>query len=70
MIDGIQLLRLGFIGEYIGKICFKSNRRLRFIVETHMNDCGAHRMSDGCDTHHPCAGTAVFDAPIQYAEAA
>ncbi len=37
MIGGIQLLSLGVIGEYIGKIYHESKRRPRFIIDTYAN---------------------------------
>ena len=38
MIGGIQLLSLGVIGEYIGKVYGESKRRPRFIIERVIND--------------------------------
>ena len=38
MIGGIQLLSLGVIGEYIGKVYGESKRRPRFIIERVVND--------------------------------
>jgi len=38
MIGGIQLLSLGIIGEYIGKIYNETKRRPRFIIESIIND--------------------------------
>ncbi|MBN1776494.1 MAG: glycosyltransferase family 2 protein [Clostridiales bacterium] len=38
MIGGIQLLCLGVIGEYIGKIYSETKRRPRFIVERYLNE--------------------------------
>ena len=38
MIGGIQLLSLGVIGEYIGKIYSETKRRPRFIIERVLND--------------------------------
>lgn len=40
MIGGIQLLSLGIIGEYVGKIYNESKRRPRFIIERYLNDRG------------------------------
>ena len=37
MIGGIQLLSLGVIGEYIGKIYSETKRRPRFIIESVLN---------------------------------
>ncbi len=42
MIGGIQLLSLGVIGEYIGKIYNESKHRPRFIIERYLN-------GEGCD---------------------
>jgi glycosyltransferase involved in cell wall biosynthesis len=36
-IGGLQLLSIGIIGEYIGKIYMESKRRPKFIVETYLN---------------------------------
>ena len=41
MIGGIQLLSLGVIGEYIGKIYNETKRRPRFIIERYLNEDGA-----------------------------
>ncbi|NLB89715.1 MAG: glycosyltransferase family 2 protein [Clostridiales bacterium] len=38
MIGGIQLLSLGVIGEYIGKIYNETKRRPRYIIETYLDD--------------------------------
>ena len=46
MIGGIQLLSLGVIGEYIGKIYNESKRRPRFIIDTYANDAGATPVQD------------------------
>ena len=40
LIGGIQLLSLGVIGEYIGKIYNETNRRPRFIIDRYLNDRG------------------------------
>ena len=40
MIGGIQLLSLGIIGEYVGKIYNETKRRPRFIIERYLNDRG------------------------------
>ena len=40
MIGGIQLLSLGVIGEYVGKIYNESKRRPRFIIDRYLNDRG------------------------------
>lgn len=40
MIGGIQLLSLGVIGEYIGKIYNETKRRPRFIIERYLNENG------------------------------
>ena len=37
-IGGLQLLAIGIIGEYIGKIYMEAKRRPRFIVETYLGD--------------------------------
>ena len=37
MIGGIQLLSLGIIGEYVGKIYNETKRRPRFIIERYLN---------------------------------
>ena len=41
MIGGIQLLSLGVIGEYVGKIYHESKHRPRFIVDRYLNEEGA-----------------------------
>ncbi len=38
LIGGIQLLSLGIVGEYIGKIYNETKRRPRFIIESVLND--------------------------------
>ena len=38
MIGGIQLLSLGIIGEYIGKLYAESKKRPRFIIERVLNE--------------------------------
>jgi len=40
MIGGIQLLSLGIIGEYVGKIYNETKRRPRFIIERYLNENG------------------------------
>lgn len=40
MIGGIQLLSLGVIGEYVGKIYNESKHRPRFIIDRYLNDQG------------------------------
>lgn len=40
MIGGIQLLSLGIIGEYVGKIYNETKHRPRFIIERYLNDRG------------------------------
>ncbi len=40
MIGGIQLLSLGIIGEYVGKIYNETKRRPRFIIERYLNEKG------------------------------
>ena len=37
-LGGLQLLAIGIIGEYIGKIYLETKRRPRFIVETYLGD--------------------------------
>jgi len=37
LIGGIQLLSLGVVGEYIGKIYNETKRRPRFIIESVLN---------------------------------
>ena len=37
-IGGLQLLAIGVVGEYIGKIYLESKRRPRYIVETYLSD--------------------------------
>ena len=37
-LGGLQLLAIGIIGEYIGKIYLETKRRPRFIVERYLND--------------------------------
>lgn len=37
MIGGIQLLSLGVIGEYIGKVYWETKRRPKYIIETFIN---------------------------------
>ena len=40
LIGGIQLLSLGVIGEYIGKIYNESKHRPRFIIDRYLNGEG------------------------------
>lgn len=40
MIGGIQLLSLGIIGEYVGKIYHETKHRPRFIIERYLNGQG------------------------------
>ena len=40
MLGGIQLLSLGIIGEYVGKIYNETKRRPRFIIQRYLNDRG------------------------------
>lgn len=40
MIGGIQLLSLGVIGEYVGKIYNETKRRPRFIIDRYLNERG------------------------------
>jgi glycosyltransferase involved in cell wall biosynthesis len=40
-IGGIQLLSLGVIGEYVGKVYNESKHRPRFIIDRYVNDAGA-----------------------------
>lgn len=40
MLGGIQLLGLGIVGEYIGKIYNETKRRPRFIIESVLNQTG------------------------------
>ncbi|MEG0126148.1 MAG: glycosyltransferase family 2 protein [Clostridia bacterium] len=47
MIGGIQLLSLGVIGEYIGKIYNETKRRPRFIIERYLNENGDLPVVDG-----------------------
>ncbi|NLI22378.1 MAG: glycosyltransferase family 2 protein [Clostridiales bacterium] len=46
MIGGIQLLSLGVIGEYIGKIYNETKRRPRFIIDRYLNGEGADPVRD------------------------
>lgn len=47
MIGGIQLLSLGVIGEYIGKIYNESKRRPRFIIDRYVSESGDAPVVDG-----------------------
>ncbi|MDD3213142.1 MAG: glycosyltransferase family 2 protein [Eubacteriales bacterium] len=46
LIGGIQLLSLGVIGEYVGKIYHESKRRPRFIIDRYLNTEGADPVKD------------------------
>lgn len=46
LIGGIQLLSLGVIGEYIGKIYSETKRRPRFIIERYLNEDKADPVQD------------------------
>lgn len=46
MIGGIQLLSLGVIGEYIGKIYNETKRRPRFIIDRYLNERGDAPVKD------------------------
>jgi polyisoprenyl-phosphate glycosyltransferase len=46
LIGGIQLLSLGVIGEYIGKIYNESKRRPRFIIDRYLNEKGDDPVKD------------------------
>ena len=46
MIGGIQLLSLGVIGEYIGKIYNETKRRPRFIIDRYLNERGDDPVKD------------------------
>ena len=46
MIGGIQLLSLGVIGEYIGKIYNETKQRPRFIIDRYLNDRGDDHVVD------------------------
>lgn len=46
MIGGIQLLSLGVIGEYIGKIYNETKKRPRFIIDRYLNSEGADPVVD------------------------
>lgn len=46
LIGGIQLLSLGVIGEYIGKIYNESKHRPRFIIDRYLNGSGADPVKD------------------------
>ncbi len=41
-LGGLQLLAIGIIGEYIGKIYMETKRRPRFIVEEYLGDDGSY----------------------------
>ena len=38
MLGGIQLLSLGVIGEYVGKIYAEAKARPKYIIETFLNE--------------------------------
>jgi len=46
LLGGIQLLSLGVIGEYIGKIYNESKHRPRFIIDRYLNGEGADPVKD------------------------
>ena len=46
MIGGIQLLSLGIIGEYVGKVYNESKSRPRFIIDRYLNQEGADPVVD------------------------
>lgn len=46
LIGGIQLLSLGVIGEYIGKIYNETKKRPRFIIDRYLNGEGADPVQD------------------------
>ncbi len=46
MIGGIQLLSLGVMGEYIGKIYNEAKRRPRFIIDRYLNGDGSDPVKD------------------------
>lgn len=46
MIGGIQLLSLGVIGEYVGKIYNETKRRPRFIIDRYLNKRGDPPVTD------------------------
>lgn len=46
LIGGIQLLSLGVIGEYVGKIYNETKRRPRFIIERYLNERGDNPVVD------------------------
>ena len=46
MIGGIQLLSLGVIGEYVGKIYNETKRRPRFIIDRYLNRRGDPPVTD------------------------
>lgn len=46
LIGGIQLLSLGVIGEYIGKIYNESKHRPRFIIDRYLNEANADPIKD------------------------
>ena len=46
MLGGIQLLSLGVIGEYIGKVYNETKQRPRFIIDRYLNDRGDDPVAD------------------------
>lgn len=45
MIGGIQLLSLGVIGEYIGKIYSETKKRPRFIIKDTLIDIDGEKLN-------------------------
>ena len=48
LLGGIQLLSLGIIGEYVGKVYSEAKRRPRFIIARYLNDRGEDPVVDQC----------------------